>query len=267
MPTRSVGDLNMYYELSGGGKPVVFISGITLDHLPWKIFQVPAFSAAGYQCLVFDNRDVGQTGDSPVGGYEITRFARDTIELTEQLGLRSFHLIGYSMGGLIAQEIALAIPERVRTLTLLATFAKPDAQLIMNVATLRIAKRKLSREEFLQVLGLRVFTHRFYENADAVDAWMTRALANPFPQSVEAFGRQADAVLNHDSLERLYRISSPTHIVVGEEDILIPPRHSRVLAERIPNARLALIPEAGHAVASERSAEFNRVALEFLARH
>lgn len=267
MPIKTVGGVEMYYEISGSGAPVVFISGITQDHLPWKLFQVPAFSAAGYQCLVFDNRDVGQTGESPVGSYPITRFAQDTIELTEQLGIRSFHLIGYSMGGAIAQELALGFPDRIRTLTLLSTFPKIDAYVATLLGTLKAAKLKLSREEFLQTIGLRVFTHRFYENPETVQKWMSRALANPYPQSAAAFLRQADAILGHNALDRLHRIATPTHVVVGEEDIFVYPRFSRSLAEIIPAAKLTVIPDAGHAVASERAVEFNRIALEFLTGH
>lgn len=267
MPIKNVGGVEMYYEISGSGAPVVFISGITQDHLPWRIFQVPAFATAGYQCLVFDNRDVGQTGESPVGSYSITRFAQDTIELTEQLGIRSFHLIGYSMGGAIAQELALGFPERIRTLTLLATFPTIDAYVATLIGTLRAAKLKLSREEFLQTIGLRVFTHRFYENPENVQKWMGRALANPYPQSAAAFLRQADAILGHNALDRLHRIATPTHVVVGEEDIFVYPRFSRSLAEKIPAAKLTVIPDAGHAVATERAVEFNRIALEFLTGH
>lgn len=267
MPTKNVGGVEMYYELSGSGPAVVFISGITQDHVPWQVFQVPAFSAAGYQCLVFDNRDVGQTGESPVGSYPITQFAQDTVELTEQLGIRSFHVIGYSMGGLIAQELALGFPDRIRTLTLLATFPKIDAYVATLFANLKAAKLKLSREEFLQTIGLRVFTHRFYENPENVQKWMSRALANPYPQTAAAFLRQADAVLGHNALNRLHRITAPTHVVVGEEDIFAYSRFSRSLAALIPAAKLTVIPEAGHAVATERAVEFNRIALEFLTRN
>jgi len=267
MPTKTVGGLEMYYELSGSGAAVVFISGVTQDHVPWKVFQVPAFSGAGYQCLVFDNRDVGQTGESPLGSYPVARFAQDTVELTEQLGIRSFHLVGYSMGGMIAQELALAFPGRIRTLTLLATAPKVDAYVATLFATLKAAKLKLSLEEFLRTIGLRVFTHRFYENPDNVQKWMSRALANPYPQSAASFVRQADAILGHNTMDRLHGIAIPTHVVVGEEDIFVFPRFSQSLAATIPAAKLTVIPEAGHAVAAERATEFNRIALEFLAMH
>ena len=87
MPRAGAAGLSMYYELAGAGTAVVFISGLTADHAGWKLFQVPAFTAAGYQCLVFDNRDVGQTGDSPQPAYGIPHLAADTMALMDHLGL------------------------------------------------------------------------------------------------------------------------------------------------------------------------------------
>lgn len=267
MPKASVGGLGMYYELTGEGPPVVFVSGLTGDHSGWKLFQVPAFNAAGYQCLVFDNRDVGQTGDSPLASYAIGRFCEDTVGLLERLGLDSVHLVGYSMGGMIAQEIALAHPRRLRSLTLMCTTAKPDACLAEILETLGTAKRGLSAEDFLRILGLRIFTYRFYANPQAVKTWLDRALANPYPQSIAGFMRQAGAVLGHDATQRLAAISVPTHVIAGEEDIFIPPRHSRALAERIPGAEVTVVPAGAHALHVEKPAEFNRSLLEFLGRH
>lgn len=267
MPIRNVDGLDMYYELTGSGPPVVFISGIALDHLPWKLFQVSAFTAAGHQCLVFDNRDAGQTDESPVDTYHIAQFVADTIALTEQLELDRFHLIGSSMGGLIAQEIALGHAGRVRSLTLVSTFAKADPYLSTVFATLNAAHRNLNQGEFLQALGLQAFTNQLDANQQAAQAWFSGAPAHPHPQSPAAYLRQANAGANHDTLDRLHDISVPTHVVVGENDVVTPPSQSRVLAEHIPGARLTVIPGAGHAVAMENAAEFNRAVISFLAEH
>lgn len=266
MPITNVGGLDMYYELTGSGPPVVFISGIALDHLPWKLFQVPAFTAAGYRCLVFDNRDAGQTDESPVGSYGITQFVEDTIGLMGLLGPERFHLIGSSMGGLIAQELALGHAGQVRSLTLVSTFAKVDPYLSTAFATLNAAHRSLSEGEILQALGLQAYTDRIYANQQAAQAWLSRAAVHPRPQSPAAYVRQANAGANHDTLGRLHSINIPTHVVVGENDVVTPPSQSRVLAEQIPGARLTVIPGAGHAVAVENAAELNRAVLGFLAQ-
>jgi len=267
MPTTRVRDLDMYYEDSARGEPVVYISGITADHLIWKPFQLPAFTQAGYRCLIFDNRDVGRTGESGRGDYTTADFAEDTFGLMDKVGIESAHVVGYSMGGMIAQEMTLARPQRVRSLTLLATAPRPDAYLTALLRSLIPAKRHLTREDFTWTLGLRVFTHRFFANPEAVKAWQDRVLGHPYPQSADSFVRQAEAVLQHDSLDRLGAIRVPTHVMVGDEDILVPPRHSRILAERIAGARLTEISEAGHVPFMEKAAEFNRSVLEFISRH
>ncbi len=266
MPIAKVGSLDIYYELLGEGYPVVFISGITLDHTIWKLFQVPAFTAAGFSCLVFDNRDVGRTGDSPTGPYAIDQFVDDTVGLLDQLGLKSPHVIGYSMGGMVAQELALKYPSRVRSLTLLSTLPKPDGYTKALVESLKTTKQSLPVEAFYRTLGLRVFTHNFFNNADAVRMWMERVSSNPYPQSVAGFMRQADAIIAHDTLSRLAQITLPTHIIVGDEDILTPPRYARILAEKIPGAKLTTIAGVGHAVPAEMADKFNRVTLDFLAQ-
>ena len=184
-----------------------------------------------------------------------------------QLGLESPHLVGYSMGGMIAQELVLKHPKRIRSLTLLATFPKPDDYTKALMESLKAAKQSLNLEAFSRTLGLRVFTHRFFNNPDAVKMWIDRVLTNPYPQSVAGFIRQANAIIGHDALSRLSEIAVSTHVIVGEEDILTPPRYSKALAEKIPGAKLTTITECGHAVPAEKAAEFNRVALDFLAQH
>lgn len=263
MPKADVAGLSMYYELAGEGAAVVFISGITADHAGWKLFQVPAFTAAGYRCLVFDNRDVGQTGDSPLPAYGIPRFAADTMALMDRLALERVHLVGYSMGGMIAQEVALAHAERLRSLTLMCSAAKVDAYTRSMFEAFVVEKRRLDRGEFLRAFALRVFGHAYYA-AGGPQAWLDRMLAHPYPQSDAAFVRQAEAILGHDAAERVREIKVPTHVVAGGEDIMLPPRYSEELARGIPGSELTVIAGAGHAAHVEKSAEFNRAVLGFL---
>src|SRR5215471_5203694 len=104
MPKINIHGFNMYYECAGEGDPLVCISGLGGDHLGWTAAQAPAFTAAGYRCLLFDNRDVGQTDESPVPSYTIRQCAEDTTALMARLEIASAHVIGVSMGGMIAQE-------------------------------------------------------------------------------------------------------------------------------------------------------------------
>ena len=267
MPKINIDGLHMYYEITGEGDPLVLISGLSGDHLAWTMTQVPAFTAAGYRCLVFDNRDVGQTDESPLASYTIRQFADDTAALLAQLALGPVHLLGASMGGMIAQEFALHYPAQVRSLTLVCTVAKVEPFLRHLIASWQTIRRQCTLEAFLQMDASWLFTHRFYEDPEALQRFMQQALANPFPQSVAAFLRQCEAGLTYDALGRLGTITVPTHVIVGEEDMLTPPRLARVLAEEIPGARLTVIPESGHGVFWEKATEFNQAVLDFLKDH
>jgi pimeloyl-ACP methyl ester carboxylesterase len=128
----------------------------------------------------------------------------------------------------------------------------------------KTASSNYTREQFLQARMPWIFTHRFYEKTDLMESYKRRVLANPYPQSVPGFHRQCDAILTHDSLERAEMISFPTHIVVGAEDILIPPRHSQHLADRISGSKLTVVPDTGHCLFWETPSEFNRAVIHFL---
>ena len=121
MPTADVNGQTLYYEVHGEGEPLLCVMGLSADTLAW-LPQVPAFSAA-HRTVIFDNRDVGRSSLAD-GPYEIADMARDTLALADELGLESFHLVGCSLGGAISQEVAIAAPERVRTLTLAVTLRR-----------------------------------------------------------------------------------------------------------------------------------------------
>jgi len=181
MPKLHVNNLDFYYDIVGGGQSVVFISGVSSDHAGWLGSQVPDFIAAEFRCLVFDNRDVGQTGESPIPSYGIAQFADDTVALIRQLNFGRTHIIGASMGGMIAQEIALNHPDCVRSLTLVCTTSKADLYMINAIEAWKTAAAKMTREEFLQLRMPWLFTHRFYQRSDVMDAYRRRVLGNPHP--------------------------------------------------------------------------------------
>ncbi len=261
MPKHRINGLDMYYDIVGEGQPLAVISGVSSDHTGWKATQVPDFTAAGFRCLLLDNRDVGQTGESPIPMYGTAQFASDTAELIRKLGFGPTDIVGASMGGMIAQQLALNHPDCVRSLTLVCTSARPDPYVKNVIEAWKTAASHFSREEFLQARMPWLFTHRFYEKTDIAAAYRQRVLSNPYPQTVAGFHRQCDTILSHDTLDLLPRIQVPTHVVVGAEDILIPPRHSRQIAEKIPGARLSIVPGTGHCLFWETTAEFNRAVL------
>ncbi|HEV8643545.1 MAG TPA: alpha/beta fold hydrolase [Methylomirabilota bacterium] len=265
MPKIRVNGIEMHYEEAGEGEVLVLIMGFGGDHRAWG-FQTRAFAEA-YRVIAFDNRGAGQT-DAPDHPYTTRMMADDTVGLMEALGVERAHVVGVSMGGMIAQELALNHPRRVRSLHLGCTLARPDAYLKALTAAWREVRTHLGREAALRTIGLWLFAPATYnERPELVEMILQNALANPHPQSLTGFLRQGEAVAAHDTLDRLPAIRCPTLVSVGEEDILVPPRFSRELAARIPGATRRTLPGAAHGYFWERPEAFNALCLEFLARH
>jgi 3-oxoadipate enol-lactonase len=251
----------LYYEVHGDGEPLLCVMGLSADHLGWML-QVPAWSAR-FRTVVFDNRDVGQSFRA-VGPYEVADMARDTLALADALGLERFHLLGMSLGGTIAQEVALAAPERVRTLTLVVTYAWAG-RWGREFARLwgRAAERR-DDEEHLDWLILQTVSQEFYENPHAVEAMRNLLLANPHPQPRDAFVRQLDAGARHDTRARLASLAMPVHVIGGERDLLVPAFKSEEIAALIPGAQLTILPGGPHGLNVERAEEFNALVTDFI---
>ena len=169
----------LFRSIVGDGPPVILISGVSSDHVGWKGTQLQPLLAAGFRVVLFDNRDVGQTGESPIAGYTTRQFADDTAALIRTLDLGPTHIIGASMGGMIAQELALNHADCVKTLSLVCTASKPDAYMSNAIQAWKNASAKLSREEFLQGRMPWIFTYRFYEKTAVMEAYKQRVLGNP----------------------------------------------------------------------------------------
>jgi 3-oxoadipate enol-lactonase len=262
MPTIEANGQTLYYEVHGEGEPLLCVMGLAADTVAWTL-QVPAFSAR-HRTVIFDNRDVGRSSmaQSP---YAIPEMAQDTFALADALELDSFHLLGVSLGGAIAQEMALTAPERLRTLTLAVTYAAGGAWSRTLSDTWSARVHKLSREERIDELLLLTLSESFFENADAVAYMRGLMLDNPHPQSADAFARQLHAGSRHDARAGLPSLTVPTHVIGAEHDILVPVWKSRELAELIPRAELTVVPDAPHGVQVERAEEFNRAVLDFIA--
>jgi 3-oxoadipate enol-lactonase len=262
MPTIEANGQTLYHEVHGEGEPLVCVTGLAADTLTWML-QLPAFSAR-HRTVIFDNRDVGRSSLA-TGPYEVADMAQDTLALADALELDSFHVLGVSMGGAIAQELALAAPERVRTLTLAVTFAAGGgwARKLADVWGSRV--KKISHEEHIDELLLLNFSEEFYEDEQRVTWMRGMVLANPNPQPADAFTRQLQASGRHDTRDRIPTLNVPTHVIGSEHDVLVPVWKSRELAELIPGAQLTVLPGAPHGANVERAEEFNRTVLDFIA--
>lgn len=265
MPRIRVGDIQIHYREIGSGEPLMMIMGWGADQTAWA-FQLPDFSRE-FRCVIFDNRGSGET-DQPDSPYTTRLMAGDTIGLMDGLGIDRAHLLGLSMGGMIAQEIAIDHPERVRTLELHATLAKPDAHLAETIKMLVRAKAAFSTEEFTRALLAHVLTPKTYrERPDFVELLVKRAADASSQTSLAGLTRQAEACISHDSLDRLRKIHCPTLITVGAEDVFVPLRFSRVLQEGIRGAELIVIGDGGHGYFWEEPEAFNQACLAFLRKH
>ena len=262
MPIVEANGQQLYYEEHGDGEPLLCVMGLAANTLAWAL-QVNAF-AERHRTVIFDNRDVGQ---SSMAGepYEIRDMAHDTLALADALGLDSFHLLGYSMGGAIAQEAALAAPDRVRTLTLAVTFAWAGAYGRKLAEVWGGRRARESREEHVDELMLLVHSEEFYENAEMVTYVRQMMLADPNPQPPEAFVRQLGASSRHDTRDRLGSLEMPVHAIGAEHDILVPVWKSAEIADLVPGAKLTTIQGCPHAANIERAEAFNRLVLEGIA--
>ena len=264
MPFVVANKLRVYYDIHGTGpEPVIFISGLGADHRVWDAL-VHVF-ARKYRCLQFDNRGVGKT-DKPRGRYSTKLLAGDVSALLTAIDIPRAHVIGISMGGAIAQELAIHHPEKVGSLILISTWAKADTfRQELGGCRLRAAKTG-NRDKFWREHLLWCFTHDFYEKHRVTVAAARRFLAKT-AQPGYALARQTEAVINHDALNRLHRIQAPTLVVVGDEDISTPVRFSRVIHEKIKGAKLTILKGAAHSLTTEKPSLFVDAALKFLARH
>jgi 3-oxoadipate enol-lactonase len=267
MPAVTANGVRLFYEEAGApdAPPLVLIMGWGADHTAWA-FQVPAL-AVDHRVIALDNRGAGQS-DVPEGPYTIPGMAADVVGLMDALGVARAHICGASMGGMIAQELALRHPARVRTLQLHCTAPVIDAYGRFLIDTLLAVKARGDREENVRAVMPWVLCRRtMIERPDFIRFWIERALAYPYPTGYEGLARQADAIRGHDTIARLGEIRVPTLLTTGAEDILVPPASSRELHARIPGAELVTIPDAGHLHFIEQMERFNAVCLEFLRKH
>lgn len=252
--------VDLWVEQAGGGEEVVFVSGLADEGACW-VDQVAALSGR-YRITTFDNRGVGRSA-VPAGPYRIADFADDTIALLDALGLERVHLVGSSMGGAIAQEVALARPGRVRSLVLNGTWCHGDRFLHEVFRNWIWGARKADGiRDFLVAVNLWCFAPRIW-NEGTMDEWLDAAEASPNQQSVDAFCWSAEALLHHDCADRIGGIAVPALVTVGELDLVLPPRFSREIVERIPGARLVVVPGAGHQPFQELPGDYNRLLVDF----
>jgi 3-oxoadipate enol-lactonase len=261
MAIAEVNGQRLYYEVHGEGEPLLCVAGLTCDTMVW-IPQVQAF-AESHRTVIFDNRDAGQSSMAE-GDYEIADMARDALALADELELDSFHLLGVSMGGAIAQEIAIQAPQRVRTFTVAVSFASGSAYARRLTEVWGARVEQIGREQHVDELMLLNHSEAFYDNPELVEFIRTAMLNNPHPQPPDAFRRQLGASGRHDARAGLGTLTMPTHVIGGEYDVLIPVWKSKEIASLVPGSKLTVLEGAPHGLSIERAEEFNAAVLGFI---
>jgi 3-oxoadipate enol-lactonase len=264
LPVAAVNGIEINYRIQGEGpETIVLVNGLADDLETWA-YQVEDFVAAGYRVLSFDNRGVGGTS-KPEGPYTTGLMADDTKALLDELAVDRFHMLGTSMGGMIAQEFAINHGEGLQSLVLSSTYADPGPFCTRMFAMWADMAPVNGVPFIMRDVTLWAFTLDFFEQREdelrEFEAGM-KELAQP----TEAYLAQLSSIRTHDTTGRLDRITAPTLVMAGEEDILIPVRQSKRLQESIPGAEWVTTP-GGHASLWEHPRPFNEAALAFIGRH
>jgi pimeloyl-ACP methyl ester carboxylesterase len=239
--------------------------GLGGDHHGWALQRRDL--ARRYRLVLVDNRDAGAS-DEATTAYGLADMAADALGVMDHLGIERFHVLGASMGGAIAQHLALAAPSRVTTVVLASTWGRTDAFLATILRAWRRLVERLAPEEFLAVQAPWAFTHRFFTAPPPeVLALQAELRQRGGIKSVPAYQRQVDACLAHDVLDLIPILKTPTLVLAGEDDILTPPRYARSIAAALLTAEVMLVPAGGHACFLENARPFSERVLRFLGRH
>jgi len=265
MPKVKVGDINMYYAIHGEGEPLVLIPGL-MGNTDFFFREIPVFSR-DYRVIAFDNRGAGQT-DAPDVPYYPDMFVNDLAGLLDAIGIKSAHICGGSMGGMIAQGLVLKYPEKVISLILQCTSCGGQPSTPTDPTTMqRLADAAALNPELRAKGTLRsCVAWEFAEkNPEIIQEYIAHMIKHPAPP--QGGLRQLQAGLRGESYyERLPDIKVPTLIIHGESDQLIPVENARILASRIPNSELLIFKNTGHMLLESQD-EIFRIMLDFLKRH
>ena len=251
------------YELRGDGEPLVLVHGLAYDRAGWG--RLPDLLAERFRVVLLDNRGVGES-DVPAGPYAVAQMAADVVAVLDDAGIARTNLLGVSLGGYIAQELALTYPERVAKLVLVSTAPGGPKAVPMPQATQDVFARYPTME---RVAGLRMFVENslgergVHELPDLVEEILQYRLGHA--PTVDAWLAQATAGATFDSFDRIGAIGVPTLVIAGGADVVVDPRNAALLGELIPGARVEIVPDRGHLLVWEDSERVADLVTEFLA--
>ena len=266
MPKVKVNDITINYESQGSGEPLVLIPYLAADNACYA-FQVADY-AKYFTCISLDPRGAGET-DKPGGTYSTELLADDVAGFMQAIGVEKAHVSGLSLGGAIGLWLASKYQERVKTLSLHSCWPKSDPFLKVIVGDWQTIAKALGNVQEMVVQGILPFclTPELYAaKPEYVDQLAAFVRSRP-RQPVDAFLRQSDAVVAHDALGQLGKITAPTQITFGRHDIVTSTRFVEPFRSGIKNSELVIFEMCAHAPIYENVSEFNEKTLAFLKRH
>jgi pimeloyl-ACP methyl ester carboxylesterase len=260
VPSVSTPSAELHYERRGAGEPLLLIQGMSGTHISWgEPFRAPLEEA--FEVIAFDNRGIGFS--APIDGpFTIVEMAADTAALLDALEIESAHVVGISMGGMIAQDLALAFPDRLRSLTLGCTYCGGPGSRLMpraNVEKLAAGLNSGDREQAIRAGWEVNLSPGFRAEESRFAAFLE--MATRVPAAKQTIELQVQAIFGHDTHERLAEIAAPTLIVHGDDDGVLPFVNGELIASLMPDARFEALTGVGHMFwweQPERSAELIR---------
>jgi 3-oxoadipate enol-lactonase len=261
MPAIHANGLDLAYGIDGDGpQTLVLVNGLADAKESWAA-QIPAFGER-YRVISFDNRGIGES-PTPPGPYTTTDMAEDLAGLVDALGVHRFHLLGVSMGGMIAQEYAIAHADRLLSATFACTYSYPGPFCLRMFRCWRDLVPALGVGFTQREVILWAFTTDFFEQREDELATVQDEMANN-PQTVEAYLAQLHSIEQHDTRGRLSAVTCPSLTLIGEEDLIVYPKLSRRLHDELPHSTWSQVP-GGHACLWEHPDAFNAAVLDYLA--
>ena len=256
--------IRIAYNVCGSGPPLVLIMGYRLSSLAWPLDFIETL-AERFTVIFFDNRGTGES-DKPTTGYEIANMARDVRGLIDHLEISRVNILGYSMGGAIAQEFVRQFPDRVSALVLCATMCGGPRATYASSPVVRVMREHdgLTPEQIARRIWTVTYSPGYLErHRELAEEQMRREIAAPTP--LHAADLQFQAFAEFDCSQALPGIRVPTLVLTGDLDKLVSPQNSRFIASLIPGARLIVIPDCGHRLMWEATGECVGLVTEFLA--
>ena len=260
MPSVEAPGAEIYYETTGEGDPLVLIMGLGADSRGWAM-QQSAF-AERHGLVLIDNRGVGKSS-VPTQPFSTKEMAADVLAVLDAERIARAHVLGVSLGGAIAQELALSAPDRVRSLALGCTWGGPSAwRSRIRLLQLGILEKQ-GVDALVRFRALFIFSPALFQGSPGLMDVIEKTMAET---SLEGYLLQLDVAENHDARARLGSIAAPTLVMTGKRDILVPPELSAEVASLIPGAKLDLF-ETAHAIQLEEAERFNETVLAFFSQH